>query len=101
MFSGFGWLAVVALAVAGACAPPGAPRRSPCADRAGGGDPGRHRHRRDDTETVADSGGHRSGDSVRDRCRGRRGPDVSAGFGAGAGDLRAGWAACPGQDDAH
>ena len=89
LFSGFGWLAVVLLAVAGACAPPGA--LGAAHGLIGlGSDFGRHRHRCDDAEAVADCGGHRSGDGVRDPCRGGPCPDVSAGFGAGAGDLRAG-----------
>ena len=101
LFSGFGWLAVVLLAVAGACAPPGHLGAAHALIGLVVVTPGRHRDRRDDKEAMADRGGHRGGDGVRNPRRGCRRPDVPAGFGAGAGDLRGGRTACPGQDDAH
>lgn len=76
LFSGFGWLAVVLLAVAAACAPPGAARGGSCADRARGGGSGCDHDRRGDPQAVADRSGHRGGNGVRDPCRCRRRPNV-------------------------
>ena len=101
MFSGFGWLAVVSLAIAGACAPPG---HLGAAHALIG-------------LVVILLGAIAIGVVIKNRwqtavvtamvtvcgilaavaaC-----PDVSAGFGTGAGDLRGRRGGRPGQDDAH
>lgn len=76
LFSGFGWLAVVLLAVAAACAPPGALGAAHALIRARGGGSGCDHDRRGDPQAVADRSGHRGGNGVRDPCRCRRRPNV-------------------------